>query len=160
MTEIDDHQHEPGKDRRSWVFAAAVAGALVLIAVATVLYSVSRPDVSYAPDTPEAAFHRYAQAWDAGDVETAYAELSAHAKARVPAREFREAITWSRDEVVRVWIDDRGGTDSRAVLTLTVETSDGGWLGVERYRDHPRVTLIREDGAWKIDTPLVGYQAW
>jgi hypothetical protein len=160
MTDIDEGQRGSGKDRRSWVFAAAVAGALVLVAVVTVFYAMGRQDASYASESPEAAFQRYAQAWDAGDAETAYASLSARAKTRVPQRDFREAITWSGDEATRVWIDERTGTDDLAVLVLTVETSDGGWLGVDRYRDHPRVTLIREDGSWKIDTPLVGYHTW
>ena len=160
MTDIDESHVEHGKDRRSWVFAAAVAGALVMVAVATIFFTVSRQDESYAPDSPEAAFQVYAQAWDAGDADTAYAALSASAQARVPEREFREAITWSGDGTSRIWIDERNGTDDRAVLVLTVESSEGGWLGVNRYRYHPRVTLIRVDGSWKIDTPLVGFDSW
>jgi hypothetical protein len=160
MTDDDAGRERTGPERRSLLFAALVVAALLIVAAATAFYASGARDASYAPGSPEAAFQRYAQAWDAGDTDAAYAALSVRAKARVPERDFREAIEWGDDGATRLWIDERSGTDDRVVLRLTVETSHGGLFSVERYRDHPRVTMIREDDAWKIDTPLIGYHSW
>ncbi|MFV2063822.1 MAG: hypothetical protein ACC726_09975, partial [Chloroflexota bacterium] len=119
-----------------------------------------RRDASFPPDSPEAAFQGYLHAWDAGDPDGAYAVLSDRARSRVPEREFRQVHRGSGDESVRVWIDDVSGTDERVTLAVTFESTYPGLLRSERYRDETRIRMVREDGAWKIDTPLVGYHPW
>ena len=41
-----------------------------------------------------------------------------------------------------------------------MESTYGGLLRPERYREDMRIRMVREDGTWKIDTPLVGYHPW
>jgi len=150
-----------GGSRSIWLAGAIVAIVLALVAAAALIVSGDREDAVYPPDSPEAAFQGYAQAWDEGDTDTAWSVLTSSAQGRVSRRDFREANTWRDEEGYRIWIDDRSGTDERAVLHLTIETIyDAGLIGSGRYEESSRVTMVREDGEWKIDTPLVGYHRW
>jgi hypothetical protein len=124
------------------------------------LYAVGREDVSYPAESPEAALQGYLHAWDASDTESAYGFLSEGARTRVPESEFREANRWSDDVPVRVWIDDVSGVDERVTLAVTIESTDRTLLRTERHREEMRIAMVREDGVWKIDTPLVGYYPW
>ena len=141
-------------------------GALVLAAIALtasallVIASAGSDTATYPADSAEAAFADYARSWEDGDVDAAYAAFSAGARSRVPTHEFRGTNRWRNEEATRIWIDERSGDDERAVLTLSIERSYGGLLGSDRYREHSRVVLVREDGDWRIDTPLVGYYLW
>lgn len=136
------------------------AMALLMLAVAALFMTAAREDVSFPPDSAEAAFQGYMTAWSEGDTATAYDALSSHARSLVPYRDFAEAQSWSDDDATRVWIDSRHEEAERVILKLTIERPAGGLLGPRTERDHPNVTLVREDGAWKIDTPLVGYYPW
>lgn len=153
---------EPRSSGRSiWIIGLIGALVLVLVAAGTVLFINDDEVAAYPPDSPEAAYQAYAQAWDAGDVEAAWGALTPRAQALVPRYEFRDANRWRGEEAMRVWIDQRTGTDDRVVLHLSIESVyDGGLFGSDRYTDGSRVTLVREDGDWKIDSPLVGYHAW
>lgn len=160
---MDDEQtfsKPPGAGRLTWLVGGAIAIVLVLIAAATVMLTDDREDASYPSGSPEAALQGYFRAWQAGDVDTAYAALSTHARARVPRDEFRHAQTWQGDARVRVWIDERTGTTERAVMDLTLEERWDGLLRPTRDTTRSRVSMVREDGTWKIDTPLVGYYPW
>lgn len=138
----------------------SVAFALVALAILAGLLVASRQDASYAPSSPEAAFQGYLRAWDSGDPDGAYAALSDRARSRVPEREFRDVHRWSEEESARIWIDDVSGAGDQVTLAVTVESSHPGFLRSERYRDEMRIRMVREDGAWMIDTPLVGYHPW
>jgi hypothetical protein len=150
----------PGAGRLTWLVGGSIAIVLVLIAAASVILSTDREDASYPSDSPEAALQGYFRAWQAGDIDAAYAALSIRARARVPRQEFRHAQTWQGEARVRVWIDERTGTTERAVLNLTLEERWDGLLRPARDTTRSRVTMIREDGDWKIDTPLAGYYPW
>jgi hypothetical protein len=143
-----------------WVAAIVLVSVVALASLALAL-TLDRGDATYPADSPEAAFSAYAQAWGEGDTETAYAVLSERAQTTVSEWRFRDANRWSGEDISRIWIHDRTGTDDRAVLALTVETSySEGIFGSDRYREDSRVVLVREHDNWKIDTPLVGYFAW
>ena len=147
----------PAGTERTWLIAAIVALALVGIATAAIVIATDQREAPYMPGTPEAAVQDYAQAWDAGDTDAAYALLSSRAQARVPEWEFRHAMTWSDESSSRIWIDERRDVGYQAILELTVERIYDGFLRPARERDGMRLVLIREDGAWRIDTPLLGY---
>jgi hypothetical protein len=147
----------PGLSRRTWLVVVSVAFALVALAIQAGLLVTSRQDASYAPDSPEAASQGYLHAWDSGDPDGAYAALSDRARSRVPEREFRDVHRWPEEESARIWIDDVSGAGEQVTLAVTVESSNPGFLRSERYRDELRIRMVREDGAWMIDTPLVGY---
>ncbi len=147
--------------RRVWFAGAVTTAIVVVLAVASIFLIGGEREAAYPAGSPEAAFQAYAGAWEAGDAETAWAALTAGAQTRVPWYQFIGANRARSDATRRVWIDDASGTDDRVVLRLSVETIHrGGLLGSSRYRDESRVTLLREDGAWKIDTPLTGYFVW
>jgi hypothetical protein len=150
-----------GGGRTTWLVGAIVAIVLVVVAAAAILIVDERGDAGYPPDSPEAAFQAYAHAWDEGDTESAWDMFTPAAQGRVSHFEFRDANRWREDEVQRIWIDDRSGTDERVTLRLTVETVyRGGLFGSDRWQDTSVVTLVDTDDGWKIDTPLVGYQRW
>jgi hypothetical protein len=152
--------HEGGARLPMWLGVLSLL-LLALLAGLAVVFALGQDDASYPADSPEAAFGTYARAWDEGDTEAAYAALSDRARATVPERSFNSENRWSDESISRIWVDGRTGTDERTVLALTIETSySDGLLGSDRYRDDARVVLVREDGSWKIDTPLVGYFAW
>ena len=142
---------------RPWLVAAIVALALAGMATAAIVLLSGQREVTYAPDTPEAAVQAYIRAWDTGDTDAAYAFFSSRVQARVPEWEFRHAQTWSEEDSTRIWIDERREAGSGVILELTVERTYDGFLRPSRERDGMRLVLIRDDGAWRIDTPLLGY---
>jgi len=154
----DDHRllGARSEDHRAWPVGVLALLALVVLASVALFVLVIRQDAEYGADSAEAALQRYVEAWEAGDVETAYGALSSRAQERLSLSAFKDA--WSRTEgsAVRVWIDERRDAGDRVVLGLTVELSHGGLLRPDRERYRPRVTLVREGDAWKIDTPLLG----
>jgi hypothetical protein len=150
-----------GVGRRTWLAGSFAIVALVVLAIVALVLAAGREAAVYPTGSPEAAFQQYAAAWDAGDLDTAWGSLTLRAQGRLSEWEFRDANTWRDDEKHRVWIDERSGADDRVVLHLTIETIyDGGLFGSGRYEDASSVTMVREDGDWKIDTPLVGYSRW
>ena len=150
-----------GGGRSIWLVGAIVAIVLVVVAAAAIFVVNDQQDAEYAAGSPEAAFQAYARAWGSGDTDTAWAALTTRAQERLSEHEFRHVNVWQGDEARRVWIDERTGTDERAVLHLSIETIyDGGLFGSDRYTEDARVTLVLEEGEWKIDTPLVGYEQW
>jgi|GEM_PF-2047608 len=150
-----------GGGRSAWLVGGIVALVLVLVAVAAIFLVNDQQDAEYAVGSPEAAFQDYARAWDSGDTDAAWAALTIRAQERVSEHEFRDANAWQAREAQRIWIDDRSGTDERVVLHLSIEhIYDGGLFGSDGDTEDARVTLVLEDGVWKIDTPLVGYYRW
>jgi len=144
--------------RPIWLIGAIVALVLMVVAAATFLLVSDDEVATYPPGSPEAAYQEYAQAWEAGDVETAWEAFTTRAQGRISKSEFRDTNTWRGEEAMRIWIEHQTGTDDRAVLNLSIDfTYDGGLFGTDRHTESSRVTLLREDGEWKIDTPLVGH---
>jgi hypothetical protein len=60
----------------------------------------------------------------------------------------------AQDTLVRVERVDRQA--ERAELYLSVEYVSGSGININRYSEERRVSIIQEDGVWKIDEPLVG----
>jgi len=152
---------DSGSDRRIWLIGIFIAALLIIVAAGAVFIGGTEQEAVYADGSPEAAFQEYVVAWDVGDPAAAYAALSAGARRRVSRYDFDEANQWRNEQASRIWIDERTGTDERPQLRLSIETVyQGGFFGSGRNREDSRVTLVQEDGVWKIDTPLVGYQRW
>lgn len=148
------------RDHRPWLVAAVAAGLLLAVAVTAIVLTGTRKDLAYEPGSPESAVQAYAQAWEAGDVDTAWDLLTPQAQARVQEFEFRSAMSWDEDVPTRIWVEERRDLEDRVELSLAVERSWDGLFGSDREVRPMRVTLIRVDGAWRIDTPLVGFYRW
>lgn len=145
---------------RSVLVAGLAIVALVAIAV---IVAVALPDepATYPAGSPEAAFQVYYQAWERGDGEAAYASLSSDVKGDITSAEYRRRDSeqsWQRDEDRRVVLLRSEITGDRAVLDLRVDQFHEGGLGGDRYSYDRSVRLVREDGVWLIDEPLVGIE--
>lgn len=151
----------------------AVGGAVVLLivaAVAVVLALERAQQPSYPPGSPEAALVDYLAAVEAGDADRAYALLSRAAREEIERREdaqvgysFRQDVRYAREafQDARVRITRVERRDDRATLTLTIDRFSSSTSGFppfpsgDRYSYERVVELVFEDGAWKIDEPLV-----
>jgi hypothetical protein len=147
----------PGSWRTAVVLGAVlilgVGLALVIVATAT------RPVAEYRPGTPEQAFQAYLAAWEAHDVDGAYALFSDRVKARLPIEEYREmARGWGYGGEVerRVVLSESTLRGDHATLKLRIdEWSGGGLFGGDNVWSHTiAVGLVREAGAWHLDQAM------
>lgn len=158
MNDIGASSERQSGGRRAWVAAGIVAVVIVALALVAFLLLGQREDADYPAGSPEAAFQDFMRAWQADDVDLAWASLSAQAQERTTLDRFRSANLRRREDVHRVWIDDVFVDGERAVLHLSVESlTDDGILGPGRERASARMTLVREGGDWKVDSPTVVY---
>ena len=151
---------QQGSDRRIWLVGAIAVVALVAVAVAAVVLTSTREDTVYEPGSPEAAVQAYAEAWEAGDTDAAWEMLTPRAQSRVEEFEFRRAASWEEDLPTRMWVDERHDFDERVELDLAVERTWDGLFGPDRDIQRLRLRLIQIDGAWRIDTPVMGFYPW
>ena len=133
--------------------------AITAVVILAVMGGLGTRDADYPADSPEAALQRYFQAWDAGDVAGARAALSDRARGQVSEYRLREALE-RYGGPAGVWVEGISGSDDRRIVTLDVEWVSTGFLGTDRWTSESRISMVREDGEWKIDEPLVGYGAW
>ena len=141
-----------------------VVGAIVaLIALALVLVlAVPKGPTSYEPGSPEAAFQKFFQAFEAGDLDGAHALFSSSIKTQLTLAEYSQVEaehSWQRDEDRRVVLLRTDVTGDRASLQLRIDQFNGGGLGAARNSYERTIRLVRENGAWLIDEPIVGVES-
>jgi hypothetical protein len=134
---------------------------LVLVAGAIVAVLALSPGAShFPPDSPEAAFQNYLNAYNARDFGTAFASFSAQARGQLSADDYaRRARTFGDvppDENQRILIGQVEKQGAAVVLHVTIEHVSGSGLELNRWSYEQTVPLVREDGAWKIDNLLLG----
>lgn len=135
-----------------------IAGGLigVLVIAAVIMLLANRPQPAFPADTPEGTFQRYLAAFDDGDYQTSYAYLSTSAQDAVPysryERAARDYSTWNSGRQ-RLTLDNVRVTGERATIYLVVREGggpfDGGW------EDSVSIGLVRQQGEWRIDQPLL-----
>jgi hypothetical protein len=145
---------------RSIGLIAGSIGALVVVAIVIVLLADRRQPQQFAVGSPEATVQTYLQAWDEGDLETAYSTFTQAARRRITLDDYAAASRFwrqSRGGDIReaVYIDRSTIDGSRATIYLIVETTYGSDLEVNTYRNQREITLELEDGAWRIADVLV-----
>jgi hypothetical protein len=151
-----------GEKRSGKVRLAAAAGLGVVAAALLALAILGREPAVFQPGTPEHAFQSYYTAWEAEDLDAAYAWFSRDVQATMTLAEYRryarEQWGWSRDDTRRIVLEgiDRAGT--RATLRIRVEHFSAGGLGGNRYSYALSFRLVENDGAWFIDEPLAGLE--
>ncbi len=145
--------------------AALVVGgaivALIVLALAVVL-AVPKGPTAYDPGSPEAVFQTFYQAYEAGEVEGAYALLSSGVKDQMTLAEYRRldaGQAWQRDHDRRVVLLGADPTGDRANLLLRIDQFSQGGLGGNRYSYERTIRLVREGGMWLIDEPIVGIES-
>ena len=147
-------------------FLAIVVGIVVLLGttVAVVLVRGDPPAASYPAGSPEAAFQAYLAAWEAGDDATAYASFTAEVRTDTTLEAYhRQAEDMRRHDPGtgrRVFIDSASIRGESATLQLTVETTNIGGLSANRYRSTTTASMVRQDGAWKLDRLWMGTDPW
>jgi len=153
-----------GSDRSLLAIAGGI-GAIVIAAIVLVVVAGGRPAASFPPGSPQAAMQDYLAAWEAEDYPAAYAFFSAEVKAGVPLEQYRRVAEDQRqygypaDASRSVFIDRVSEKGDRADVHLTVEEfSSGGGLGANVYRSTRVIRMVREDGSWNIDEPLIGLE--
>lgn len=150
----------PGSGNRMLLIIGTVIVGLVVLTVAVVLVAGSRKPVAYPADTPEGAFQAYLTAFDEGDVEGAYGHFSAGVQERMDLDAYEAAIDaqagyYGPQSSRRVLFDRRSGEGDRITLHLVVEEFYGDGLEGSTNRSPREIRLVHEDGAWRIDEPLV-----
>lgn len=141
----------------SRVVAIALLVVLVVAAVATVTFLAFGGGVrEYPTGSPEATIQAYVRALDSGDPSGAWALLSARQQASVSEERFAwlYGLESGADRVVLV--DRTSIGDDRATVDLTVEVYDSSDLTPSRTTRHPVMSLVREDGVWKLDRLYLG----
>jgi hypothetical protein len=132
-----------------------VVGSIALVAIAVgVALSTRLQPQSIPDDTPDGVAYNYFLALQRDEQRTAYQYLSRRVKSRIddPQLPFQGSIKMSALDS-RMRVDNVTVEGERALLRVTVFTSYGGGLfGGRNESSYPdTVTLVREDGAWKID---------
>lgn len=152
-----------GGDRTLLLIGAGIL-ALVVVAAAVVLLLGSREPTTFPADSPEGVVQRHLAAFEDGDYEAAYAFFSADVQSDVDLETYertaREYGGYLGDTSRRILFDRTDVEGDLARVHLTVEEYYGGgpFGGGETYRSEREIRLIREDGAWKIDDPLIGLE--
>lgn len=151
-----------GSDRTLLYVAAGIV-ALVAIAAVAVLMLGNREPASLPADSPEGTVQRHLAAFEDGDFEAAHAFFSSEIREEMDVDAYEQL---TRDygmfptDISRRVLFDRTDTDGdRARVHLTVEEYYGGggpFGGGETYRSPREIRLVREDGEWRIDDPIVG----
>jgi hypothetical protein len=144
----------------------ALGAVILMIAVAALalIATAARPATQFAPGSPEAVFQAYLTAWDANDLDTAYATFSSRVHADVAIEEYRTLARSypQRGADRRVVLLDATTTGDRATLDLRVDEFSGssGVFGGQSVWSRPlTVDLVREQGAWLLDAPLADLEA-
>lgn len=145
---------------RAGLVIVAVIVALTAIALVLVV-AVPNGPTTYEPGSPEAAFQGFYRAYEGGDIESAHALFSSSIKEQLTLSEYRRVDAehaWQRDEDRRVVLLRTEVTGDRASLHLRIDQFTGGGLGAARNSYERTIRLVRENGAWLIDEPIVGVE--
>lgn len=162
MTDPPVEPASSAPDRSLLVIGVGIV-ALVVVAVIAVVALGSREAPSFSADTPEGVVQRYLAAVEDEDHETAWAYFSADVQADRSLEEYRRTARdygYYGEQSRRVLFDRSEVDGDRARVWLTVEEYyDGGpFGGGETYRSERQIALVRQDGAWRIDDPLIGLE--
>jgi hypothetical protein len=156
-------EHAASTPDRSLLLIGAGIVVLVVVAVIAVVALGSRAGPTFSADTPEGVVQRYLAAAEDQDHETAWGYLSADVQADMSLEEYRRTARdygYYGEQTRRVLFDRSEVEGDRARVWLTVEEYYGGgpFGGGETYRSERPIALVREDGAWRIDDPLIGLE--
>lgn len=149
----------PRAGDRSLLIIGAGVLALAVITVAVVLLAGDRRTADYPADVPEGALQRYLAAYEAGDLEAAYAFFSERVRQRMSLDDYQRSTGFMAPPMEgasrRVLFDRRSGEGDRVQLHLTIEEFYPDGIDGSTQRSPRQVPLVREGGAWRIDEALV-----
>ena len=147
-----------GSRDRSLLFIGVAVVALAVLTAVVVMLAGDRQAADFAPGSPEDTLQRYLAAYEDGDLEAAHRYFSADVRERMDLEEYERAVdSWGvgSEPERSVLFESSSGTGDRVELHLIVEQFAGDGLSGETYRSPRDIRLVREDGEWRIDEPLV-----
>lgn len=162
MTDAPAERASSAPDRSLLAIGVGIV-VLVVVAVIAVVALGSREAPSFSADTPEGVVQRHLAAAEDEDYEAAWGYLSEAVQEDLTLEEYRRAARdygYYGQQSRRVLFDRSEVDGDRARVWLTVEEYYGGgpFGGGETYRSERQIALVREDGAWRIDDPLIGLE--
>ena len=150
-----------GQDR---FLLAIVAGTVLLVVASIVIVLVigrPRPAPPTDPNSPAGVVHIYVEAVRAGYIQRARSYLSREARAQVESRD-RPAYTYdgpASDQNVRIVVEPVSTTETTADVKVTISrfNARSDPFSTSTWHRDVTVRLVREDGDWKINSPVDPY---
>ena len=154
---------QPMQRMNRHVVGLAVAVLAVAVMALAVLASASHPATRFASGTPEGAFQSYLHAWEANDLDAAYATFSQRVRTGLSVDEYRRTARGydtGADRGRRVVLLDSQVRGDQATIDLRVDQASGGGLfGAQSVWSRTiTVDLVRENGAWRLDQALANLE--
>lgn len=141
----------------NWLIGAALAVAVLVIAsVAVALIADKEPELR-AESTPEGIVQRYLIAIDDDDTNAAYSYLSQRLKDACSPQYFRDSITWTREQDMRISLagtETVGESQEVTVRIRQIYVRDGiPPFTPDESSYTQRFVLRRYDSAWRFYEP-------
>jgi hypothetical protein len=130
---------------RADVVLAAAVGVIVVAAAVSAIGASGRTVATFAPDSPAATVQTYLAAVADGDLERAATQLSTAGGCTV-----RDLNATYLPTSFRAVLEDQSDAGSTAVVTVQVTESGGSGPFDEGYSHTERLSLVRQDGAWRL----------
>ncbi len=144
MRHAGDMQSAAVRPDRTLIGILAVIVALVLIAVVVVL--TKGGPTKFDPASPEGVVQAYTNAVLGGDSSTALGLLSSAIRENCERNDPTPARGFS------MTIDSTNIDGNRAVMRISTEQGTGGLYGGPGYTTDDKFILVKEGGAWRIET--------
>ena len=136
---------------RSLVLIAGLAGLLIVVTIVLAFVFGDREAATFDPGTPERAVQDYLQAIEDGDLDAAYALMSAEYRRTTSLTEFTARYRFNSGiNADRVIVDDVETDGETARIRLQLRSSD-----VDGYTRDQHVQLINETGTWHLRSPVL-----
>ena len=138
----------------------AILGVVVALVVATVVVALTVADerrAEYPVGSPERRLQEYVAAIGEGDVDAAYDLMAAEYRRDVSRVEFADRYRYLADRLddTRIAIEESEVEGDRATITLAITTVYADDLSYDEYEREERVTLVREEGEWRLVQPVL-----
>ncbi|HET7037932.1 MAG TPA: hypothetical protein VFI42_19825 [Thermomicrobiaceae bacterium] len=145
------------RPKRSVSIVAALAVALMAATIAVALTAGSGSVSRFPPGSAEDVLQRYLQAVQNRDAQAAYGLLSADARRLMPESEFADRIGRGPIERQRIALRgiERDARGEGVSVTLAVTRPADPGLGIDSVSYTSTLGLVREDGGWRIEQPVV-----
>ncbi|MEP7082094.1 MAG: hypothetical protein ABI841_03855 [Chloroflexota bacterium] len=151
---------QAGRESRSLLYIGAGILALLLVSVVVVLALGRTATSDYPADSPEGTLQRYFAAFEDGDYEAAYAYFSERVKEQMSVDDYRRSIGMYQGApgAQRVLFQGTSGEGDRVRVDLVVEYFYDDGFGGGSSSQPRQVSMVREDGEWRIDDALAGLE--
>lgn len=138
---------------RSVALLAGGAGLLLVAGVVLALLAPRRAETSFPPGSPEATVACYLRLLQDGQVDQAAALVDFDGPRPLTSEQFHQQYDqWSRN-THRVTLLHSETSGEQASVRVEIATFSPGAFGAEDRTAQATFTLVRRDGAWRINDP-------